>query len=290
MTQARALLPLIGDDDDDRAVSRFDVERLATGELSGDDAARVMAAVDADPALKAFFDDIKASDAAFLIAQPPRPFVEGVMAKAQAPSLLSGLLKRFAAVRLQASLGALATAAVVAIVVSAPGTPVVIGVEGPVDGVTDGGVRSKGGDSPALGFVVKVDDGARVGHAGERLRAGDQIQLTVKDAARPVMVVIGVDGTGAVSVYGTDTDAAVHKGASTQRVLPAALVLDNSTGPERFFVVYGDDVKATEAAARAAAFALADDVKAGDADLAGDVRLPLDASFAQASIHIVKVP
>jgi hypothetical protein len=294
MTQAHIHLPHISDDDDDaRIVTRFDVERLACGELSGDEAARVQAAVDADADLKAFFADVKASDAAFLIAQPARPFVDGIMARQPAPSLWRGLLKAFNAVRLQASLGALATAAVVAIVISGP-ADVASGPDGGASGPNAGGIRTKGGDAPALGFVVKVGDGARVGQAGEALRAGDHIQLTVKDAPRPVMVLVGVDGSGVVSVYATETDAAVRKGANagqgSQRVLPAALVLDETTGAERFFVVYGDDVGATEAAARTGAAALADDVKRGKADLVQTTRLPLDKAFAQASVHIVKVP
>ena len=60
MTLPRVHLPdPIDDDATDHAtggarVSRFDVERLACGELRGDDAARVQHAIDRDPALQAF--------------------------------------------------------------------------------------------------------------------------------------------------------------------------------------------------------------------------------------------
>ena len=62
------------DSDDARSVSRFDIERLAVGELTGDDKARVEAAIAADAVLKAFFDDVVASDKAFLFENPPAKF------------------------------------------------------------------------------------------------------------------------------------------------------------------------------------------------------------------------
>jgi hypothetical protein len=267
---------------DTRAVSRFDVERFAVGELSGERAIDVQRAIDTDPALKAFFDDVKASDAAFLIMAPPSSFMaalgDTITARAAPASWWTRLAGAWSSLHLQMGLGAAAAAVVVVVAVSTP--------DGPRSGST-----SKGGPHTAtVGFFVKDKDGARVGEAGEVLHAGDQIQLTVTDADRDAMVVVGIDGSGVVSVYAVEATATVAKGATGPRVLPASLVLDDTVGVERFFVVYGDDAATTERAVRAAADDVARDVKAGRIDLAAVSALDLGADrFAQASIHIRKV-
>jgi hypothetical protein len=277
-------LPRLGTDDDSddtagptdsRAVSRFDVERFAVGELSGERALEVQRAIDQDPALKAFFDDVKASDAAFLIMAPPSSFMA---ARATPASWWTRLRAAVSSLQLQMGLGAAAAAAVVLVAVSTPDAP-------------HSGTTSKGGPhTAAVGFFVKDDSGARVGEAGEVLHQGDQIQLAVTDADRPAMVVVGIDGSGVVSIYAVEATATVAKGATGPRVLPASLVLDDTVGVERFFVVYGDDAATTERAVRAAADDIARAVKAGRVDLAAVSALDLSADrFAQASIHIQKV-
>lgn len=283
-------LPRLGTDDDSddteptdsRAVSRFDVERFAVGELSGERALEVQRAIDTDPALKAFFDDVKASDAAFLIMAPPSSFMAAldnkVSSQGASPSWWTRLRAAVSSLQLQMGLGAAAAAAVVLVAVSTPDSP-------------RPGTTSKGGPhTAAVGFFVKDSDGARVGEAGEVLHPGDQIQLAVTDADRPAMVVVGIDGSGVVSIYAVEATATVAKGATGPRVLPASLVLDDTVGVERFFVVYGDDAAATERAVRAAADDIARAVKAGRIDLATVSALDLSADrFAQASIHIQKV-
>ena len=276
-------LPRLGTDDDSnntgptdtRAVSRFDVERFAVGALSGERALEVQRAIDTDPALKAFFEDVKASDAAFLIMAPPSSFMA---ARTTPGSWGTRLRAAVSSLQLQMGLGAAAAAAVVLIAVSTP--------DGPRPGTT-----SKGGPHmAAVGFFVKDDSGARVGEAGEVLHPGDQIQLAVTDADHSAMVVVGIDGNGVVSVYAVEATATVAKGAIGPRVLPASLVLDDTVGVERFFVVYGDDAATTERAVRAAADDIARAVKAGRIDLATVSALDLSAdSFSQASIHIQKV-
>jgi hypothetical protein len=286
-------LPVIpdgdNDGDDNARVSRFDVERYVCGELSAAERTRVEAALRADPALQAFHDDVVASDRAFLIAQPPTAFVARLsMAPAasttptSSTSVAAGL---FARLRQLVSGPALAAACAA--------TAVVFFVIAPRGDVGDEGVRSKGGDvAPALGFFVRTADGARLGHAGEALRAGDQIQLAPTDPARDdaaprALVVLGVDAAGAVSVYAADAVDTARTQGLGPRLLPASLVLDDSDGDERFFAVWGDDVAATRAAALEAAEAIAARVRAG-ASPADLERLPLHGRFPQSSFHIRK--
>lgn len=286
MPLPRVHLPEI-DDDDDRAdavdgnrVSRFDVERFACGELSGVAAARVQRGIDEDPALKAFLDELRADDAAFLLQQPPAAFV----ARLAAPTAMTPWTRAaaffgtaFGGLRLQLAAGAMAAVVLVTLVV-APGAD------------DDDDIRTKGGvPQPALSFFVKEQGGARLGTPGESLAPGDQIQLAVKDVDAPALVVLGVDRAGVVSVYEKQASRSTPKGEPGPRPLPSALILDDITGVERFFVVYGDDVVALEEEAVRAAVKLAGDVKAGRVDLARVERLALDDARPQASFHVVKV-
>lgn len=277
MTPApRLVFPTL--DDDDTRVSRFDVERYHCGELTGDRRSVVEAALANDVVLKAFFDDLVASDAAFLIEQP----VATMLNKQPAPSVwsrLSSSLSSLSSLRLPALASAAAAVVVVVVVVNRP-------VDGDVAG---DGHRTKGGHAPAIGFFVKSGDGARVGVAGEALHTGDQIQLAVTDADKRAMIVVGIDGHGTVSVYAAETIGTQNKGHDGPRVLPASLILDDTAGTERFFVVYGNDLEHTQRAVRAAADRLGKGVAARTIDLAVVASLDLDASLTQSSVHIVKV-
>ncbi len=273
MTAAPTIfLPEVPDGDDvglAPSISRFELERFICGELPPERRAVIDRALAADPALKALHDDVVAADRAFLIEQPPLPFFQR---PAKAPSWWAGLLSHW-----HAGLGAAAAAAAVVVVV--------------VVATPDESNRTKGGvEGPRVSFFVKEESAARLGHAGEELKAGDQIQLAVKDVDKKALVVVGVDGAGSVTVYASESvQGGLSKGAGSPRVLPASLVLDETTGPERFFVVYGDDVDTLLQAVDSAARHLGDDVKAGRADLARTDQLPLGAAFPQSSVHIVKI-
>jgi hypothetical protein len=154
----------------------------------------------------------------------------------------------------------------------------------------DDAIRTKGGQQqPQIAFFVKEDGGARLGSPGEALASGDQIQLAVRDVDAPALVVLGVDRAGYVSIYEKAASRSTAKGGAGLRPLSSALILDDVTGAERFFVVYGDDVETLEAEARRAAVALASEVRRGRVDLARVERLALESDRPQASVHIMKV-
>lgn len=250
------------------AVSGFELLRYLEGELSAERRAAIDALLAQDPALKARHDALVAerrAEAGALALDVPLPrFLEQTEARARSP--LSALLAR---IRLPMGFGALAaTAAAVFFMVRTPVEPAYDGLKG--------GAR--------IGFFVKGDSDARPGTAGEALHEGDRIQFAVRDDAdKDVMVIVGVDGRGQVSTYAAEPLAGERSKGAEPRLLPSSIVLDDSTGAERFFVVYADgaleDVqREVEAAAR----------KLVGADLRTENRLPLDARFAQSSVHIVK--
>lgn len=282
MSLPRVILPVVDDTPSDAArVTRFDVERFVCGELSGAAADAVKAALASDAALKAFHDEIVAADAAFQIEQPARAVVPKVLAHAPRPSLF---------VRVSSSLQSLLSGWRVPALTSAAALALVVFVARPTgtDAPVDDSLRSKGGSDPVVSFFVKSGDGARVGTAGETLHAGDLIQLAVRDANARAMVVVGVDGAGAVSLYAAEELTTQTKGHDAARVLPASLVLDHTVGTERFFVVYGDNLDELTSTAKQAAAALGKQVAAHAVDLAQVERLSLPASVPQSSVHIRK--
>ncbi len=282
MSMPRVILPVVDDTSSDTArVTRFDVERFVCGELAGAAADAVKEALASDAALKAFHDEIVAADAAFQIELPARAVVPKVLKAAPAPSVWT---------RVSSSVQSLLSGWRVPALTSAAALALVVFVARPTgtDAPTDDGLRSKGGTDPVVSFFVKSGDGARVGTAGEALHAGDVIQLAVRDATARAMVVVGVDGAGAVSVYAAEELTTQSKGHDAPRVLPASLVLDDTVGTERFFVVYGDNLDDLTTQAKRAATALGKQVAAHAVDLAHVERLSLAPSMAQSSVHIIK--
>lgn len=259
-------------------VTTHELRRFLAGELAPARRAEVEAALSGDEALRMRAEAMKAEDAAFKASMPFERFVadhEARVAKTASPwAKVAAALKRFGAV---GGVGALAAAGAVVVLVSAG------------DPDPDAAIRTKGGPAVAgIGYFVDEQDGVRVGRAGEALSFGDRIQFAVRGPTdAEAMVVVGVDGEGAVTVYAAESLATREKGAGGARVLTQSVVLDDAVGPERFFVVYGrGPVEALRASAEAAAKRLV----AERADLTTTERLPLDDGRAtQGSVHIVKV-
>ncbi len=270
MTQ-RILLPDL--DAAEPGPSSFELQRLIAGELSVERTAELERLLAGDPALKARHDalaaELRAEDAAFALEVPLPRFLDEMAAKTAQASPFHFLR----ALRLQGAIGVLvASAAALFFMVRTPDDELA-------------GTRTKGG--ARVGFFVRDDGGAHPGRAGEELTAGDRIQFAVRDdAAMRAMVLVGVDGAGVVTIYAAERVSGRVKGDEKTRLLPASVVLDEATGPERFFVVYGsEDLEALKQQVEAAARALA----ASRSSLEQTERLPLPETLVQSSVHIVKI-
>ncbi|RJS18380.1 hypothetical protein DRW03_24950 [Corallococcus sp. H22C18031201] len=98
------------------------------------------------------------------------------------------------------------------------------------------------------GAVLRVHAkrGARVDVVadGVRLSAGDALRFTVvSSSGLPYVLIVSLDGTGAVSVYspaqGTLSAELPQRGRSADPVeLPGAIVLDAAPGPERIWALF----------------------------------------------------
>ncbi len=282
-----------------RKVSAFELARYHAGELSFERRGEIEALLANDSALSSELQELRAADAAFRTSMPFERFLSdhearGASSATSMPLNRGGLFARLCEIRWHLGGGVVAAAAAAfALALFVPGNEPGVG-----DDTTMGSNRLKGAGA-GIGFFVKSDEGARWGSDGERLRAGDRIQLAVKDpAGARSMVIVGVDGRGQVSTYVArrlSSGTPKGDGDASPRLLEQSLVLDDALGAERFFVVYGQstDVGALQGAAEAAARELARQISAGSAgaaSLAAIERLPLPASdVEQSSVHILKV-
>ena len=266
-------LPTIPDDDAPAPSrpSKHELARFIAGELDAGRAREITALLANDAALKARHDDLvneqRAADAALKLEVPLERFLHDHAERTTSP-----LAKLLRSMSFKAGLGVVVAGAAAVLFTIHPADPVYDGLKG--------GAR--------VGFFVKDVHDAHFGKDGEELSEGNQIQFAVRDdAARSAMVLVGVDGRGEVTVYDAEQiDHERAKGDSKTRLLPDSVILDDSTGAERFYVVYGDgDVDAVRVKVEGAAKELA----ARHPNLLDAERLPLDDSYVQSSVHIVKV-
>jgi hypothetical protein len=251
--------------------STHELRRFLCGELTPERRATIESTAAFKPRLVALAAELRADEGVVQLEVPLQRFLDEHERRAMSAP---GLFARLTSMRWTMGAGALAATAAAVFLLVRP---------------VEDGMRLKG--DARMGFLVREQVGARFGTDGERLARGTQIQFAVRDDdARAAMVVVGIDGRGAVTVYAAERRDVRVKGQNAPnktRVLPESVVLDDAIGAERFFVAYGDgdldDVRRTvEAAARALA--------ASGALLTTSERLPLPARFTQSSVHIIKVP
>ncbi len=250
--------------------SNHELRRFLAGELSPQRRAQIESDASLQDRLAKLAAEQRAEDAAFALEVPLPRFLADHETRTQPKGLFARLLSTrftFGATAL------VAAAAAVFFVVRTPETAEYDGLKG----------------DARVGFLVRDVNGVHFGTDGEQLSTGDQIQFKVKDDAKHgAMVLVGIDGRGAVTVYASETVNERAKGVTQEkpRLLSESVVLDDATGAERFFVVYGDPpVDELRAEVEAAAKQLA---KSG-APLTSIDKLPLRSGRTQSSVHIMKV-
>lgn len=239
---------------DTSPITRFTLERLLAGELPDAEAARVRAAVAAEPRLAHQLAALEADTQAFRAEVPYAGFrIEHERrAQARTQKRAGGWLRWLAAPSLAVAMGA-ASLWLVGIKPEATG---------PSDGATIESTRSKGA-SVGLSYGVREGSTARPGIPGERLGAGAVVQLRYDAGAYSHMAVLTVTASGEVGVlYPVAGQVMASPPAGPAAALPFSLKLDGEPGAERFVAVYGngplslDPVRAALAEAGPAAKAL----------------------------------
>lgn len=224
---------MIPEPNEDR-VSHLQLDRLHTGELTGDERARVEAYVAATPAAQAYLAELEAarSQVAPLDAAALRRRATQVAPAPVVPAPANGW-RWFVPVLLAALVAAFAL-------------PML--VRSPDDAYTTD-VRVKGGAT----LVPFVDEaGAMVPYDGRTVGEGDVMQFMVRRGDYRQVVVLSVDGQGTVTVFWPEAPSTVaHLSDRAEVPLPGSITLDDAPGPEVFVAVFTGDVKSAVAEAKA---------------------------------------
>lgn len=94
------------------------------------------------------------------------------------------------------------------------------------------------GDAVSLVVHQATESGSRRLASGDPIHAGDRIRFEV-DALKPgYFAIVGIDGTGQVSVYYPDAGNQPLAYDPHTRLLDGAIQLDATPGDEHFFAVY----------------------------------------------------
>lgn len=250
-------------------ITRFTLERLLAGELSDTEAARVRAAIAAEPRLAAQLAALEADTQAFRVEVPYAAFrIEHERRiEARTHKRAGGWLRWLAAPSLAVAMGA-ASLWLVGIKPEPTASS---------DAATLESTRTKGA-SVGLSYGVREGSTARPGVPGERLGAGAVVQLRYDAGAHSHMAVLTVSGSGEVAVlYPIAGDVMAPPPAGPAAALPFSLKLDGEPGAERFVAVYGDGPLSL-APVRAALAGAGLDARA----------LELPAGYAQAWVVLAK--
>jgi len=168
-------------------------------------------------------DRMRAEAAAFSAARPWSAVREVVEAAQDPPR--RGWLSRLLGRPLWLGMP-LAAAAAAALLVLLPGR----GPQPPPGWETEPRVRPKG--EVGLSFVVARDGRAVDGDPAEVYHPGDRLQLRYSTPLHLGLVVVGRDGTGAVSTWYDADGWSVPIRPGTRRLLDGSVVLDAAPGPE----------------------------------------------------------
>jgi hypothetical protein len=263
----------------DRKTPAWLIERLAQGELGGDEAAAVRARLEAEGRSP---DDVIAAlvlaDRQTLAAHPPASVAAEIRRRAAPAPRRRPVTVRmtFAGVSLAAA-GALAVVFLTGHLPPPPTSTLPVWESTTIKGtVAASGARLYVYRHASAGDERLAD--------GERAAPGDLLQLAYAATAEGFGVLLSIDGAGTVTQHWPEPG---RTGAAPLRVggevrLPSAYELDSAPAFERFFLVRADeafDVTPILEAARALA---------ARAPIARRAPLPLPARFNQVSLALEK--
>ena len=191
------------------------LERYLAGDLDAARAAEIEARIAASPIEKARVEGLRADSAAFLIQHPPGPTVAKHEASATSrPRWLTFVMPVFAAV----------AALLVAFVVSRR--------LGPEDDLSVKG---------SVAFAVFRQSESGTGELlpqGATVKPGDRLRFEVRAPKDGWVAVLSKDGAGHVTVYYPYDGTAAARYQASDSMLPGAIGLDETRGPESAWVLY----------------------------------------------------
>lgn len=253
-------------EEEERMLALLEAEPVAPGHLSRAALHRVLGA-EADAAARAHaegcphcrarLDALDAERRAFLSAHPPAAFAAALEARRRAAR------PWWRRVWLPGAGLALAAAAAAVLLLARPT------VEPPPPTTR---VKAAVG----LSFHVRAGDTVRDGQPGAVLHPGDAIQLRYSTPAHRHLVVVSLDGRGAVTPFYDDAGRSLAIEPGAARLLEGSVVLDDALGTERVVGCFSPTPLDTDAVVTAARAAL----RVAGGDPRAVERLPLDCAQA----------
>ncbi len=96
------------------------------------------------------------------------------------------------------------------------------------------------GDEISLIVHVQTGDTSRRLASGDEVMPGDKIRFEVNAVKPGYVAVVGIDGSGALTVYHPGNGTGPVAFDPKARVLPGAIALDATPGDERFYAIYSE--------------------------------------------------
>ena len=224
-------------------VSRHALLQLETGEVEGEARAVIEAAVAASPEDQARLQDLAAERDAFFARRPVAAF-EAAIAARQRPTVWA---------RIRAWIGGPTGFSGLAVAAAAA---LVLAVTPRIEGPARRGTTLKGGVE--LTFHVKAGDEVIDGVPGGIYHPDDRIQLRYSTPSHRYLIVVSIDGRGAVTPFYDDDGRSLAIEPGVRRLLERSVVLDDALGPERIIGCFSREGLDTDEVVAAAEEALED--------------------------------
>lgn len=94
------------------------------------------------------------------------------------------------------------------------------------------------GDEIALVIHVATPDGSRRLASGDEVKPGDKLRFEVNAAKPGYLAIVGIDGSGTLTVYHPGNGTGPMAFDPAARLLPGAIALDATPGDEQFYALY----------------------------------------------------
>ena len=220
-----------------KPISKLDIERYFTGELPETEIARVEQAMDNQPELKEYYQELQGDKNVFLAKHPYRDFIKGTQRRTVSP--LTKVFQWFSVPR--PVWIAVPLVLVLGVAYFFQQHPHLVHNDGP-------GIRYK---SPvALDFLVRRNGEVQPGTTDDIYQAGDAVQFLYTANQFKYIALLSVDQSGKLSFYSPQNAASLPAKSGDSQPFPHSVELDAAPGGELFIALFTQQALSREEAAK----------------------------------------